>query len=330
MPLVRARVSRSLERAWAEGAGLVGELAQLDDHGVGGDDLGPGGLGCVAEGEERGDAGAGEGRELLGRAAEVLGRDADVPHQGGALVGELLEAAHRQPDLGQGPGSFWNWRARSSLRSAVASPAMRGVAEEAGDRRAVAGQRLEDGVPVAGERGELGVLVGEDLEDAVGLAQGGVGAVDDLAELVAAGREAGSEVVEDEAEAVAVGDAVDVLEQVEVHRLAVVLQRQQALALAGPPSGISSSSGGGSEPGRAAGSGCSPRSVSPISDCGRMMQEASSRKSLKPSSSIRMTTTALPGSGAGRPRGWPPRRARRHPPTRSCRPWRRRSGPPRP
>ena len=51
----------------------------------------------------------------------------------------------------------------------------------------------------------------------------GVGAVDDLAELVAPGGEAGSEVVEDEAEAVAVGDAVDVLEKVEVRRLAVVL-----------------------------------------------------------------------------------------------------------
>ena len=74
MPLVRARVSRSLERAWAEGPAWSVSWRSSTITAVGGDDLGPGGLGGVAEGEEGGDAGAGEGRELLGRAAEVLGR----------------------------------------------------------------------------------------------------------------------------------------------------------------------------------------------------------------------------------------------------------------
>jgi hypothetical protein len=40
---------------------------------------------------------------------------------------------------------------------------------------------------------------------------------------------------------------------------------------------------------------------SPISDCGRMMQLASARKSLKPESVMSMTTTALPGTAWGPP-----------------------------
>ena len=158
-------------------------------------------------------------------------RGADVLHQGGPLVGEAAQVLHRRPDLAQGLGELLQLGLEvvAALGGGLAGDG--GVAEEAGDAGAVLGQRLQHRVAVAGEAGELVVLVGEDLQHAVGLAQGGVGAVDDLAEVVAAGREAGAEVVEDEPEAVAVGGAVDVLDQVEVDGLAVVLQRQQALAL---------------------------------------------------------------------------------------------------
>ena len=81
-------------------------------------------------------------------------------------------------------------------------------------------------VAVARQAGELAVLESEDVEHPVGLAQGRVGAVDHLAEVVAPRGEAGAEVVEDQAEAVAIGHALDVLDQVEVDRCAVVLQRQ--------------------------------------------------------------------------------------------------------
>ena len=40
---------------------------------------------------------------------------------------------------------------------------------------------------------------------------------------------------------------------------------------------------------------------SPISDCGRIRHEASSRKSWKPPSVISITTTALPGTACGPP-----------------------------
>ena len=228
---------------------------------------------------------------------------ADVLHERGPLVGEAAKVLHRRRGPGAGSrGTSASWASRSSPRSAVAWPAMAALRKKPVTLVAVLGQRLQHGVAVAGEAGELVVLVGEDLEHAVGLAQGGVGAVDDLAEVVAAGGEAGAEVVEDEAEAVAVGGAVDVLDQVDVDGLAVVLERA---AGAGPPPARRPRS----PPARAAARwpaargwvGVQSTSFSPISDCGRMMQEASSRKSLKPSSVMFMTTTALPGTGCAPP-----------------------------
>ena len=47
--------------------------------------------------------------------------------------------------------------------------------------------------------------------------------------------------------------------------------------------------------------GVQSMNFSPISDCGRIRQLASVRKSLKPESLIFMTTTALPGTAWGPP-----------------------------
>ena len=66
----------------------------------------------------------------------------------------------------------------------------------------------------------------------------------------------------------------------------------------GSPSGITASSGGGSEPGARSCVGSHSTNFSPSSDCGRTRHDASSRKSWNAGSSIRSTRTALPGSGA--------------------------------
>ena len=63
------------------------------------------------------------------------------------------------------------------------------------------------------------------------------------------------------------------------------------------PSAIGSSGGGGSVPAARGWVGSHSTNFSPISDCGRIKQLASSRKSWNAGSSIRSTTTALPGSG---------------------------------
>ena len=121
----------------------------------------------------------------------------------------------------------------SSRRSAAACPATVALLMKLGDAVLLAGQRREHGVGVDGELRQALVLLGEDRQHAIGLLQRRVGPLDHLAERVATGGEAGAEVVEDQPEAIDLGLAGDVVEQVEVDGLAVVLERQEALPLAG-------------------------------------------------------------------------------------------------
>ena len=107
-----------------------------------------------------------------------------------------------------------------------------GLVDEVGDVRLVAGQRAQDLVAVLGQLGERLVLVGEDLQDLVGLLEGRVGLPDRLAQLRAVGGQAGAELVDDDREALAVGQPHDVAHQVEVDRLDRLGVGQQVLALA--------------------------------------------------------------------------------------------------
>ena len=64
------------------------------------------------------------------------------------------------------------------------------------------------------------------------------------------------------------------------------------------PSGICSSAGGGCVSGARGWVGSHSTYFSPSSDCGRIRQEASVRKSWKPESLMLSTATALPGSSS--------------------------------
>ena len=121
---------------------------------------------------------------------------------------------------------------RSSPRSAVAWATELELLDERADVAALAGERRERGVGVAREVGQHLVLRRQDLEDLVDLPERRVGAADDLVDLLAAAGEAGPQLGEDQREPLAVGQAHDVVDQVEVDRLLGVLDRQQVLALA--------------------------------------------------------------------------------------------------
>ncbi len=69
----------------------------------------------------------------------------------------------------------------------------------------------------------------------------------------------------------------------------------------GSPSGICFSGGGGLLPGARGRVGRQSTNFSPISDCGRIRQVASWRKSWKPGSVMFMTMIALPGFSTGLP-----------------------------
>ena len=69
----------------------------------------------------------------------------------------------------------------------------------------------------------------------------------------------------------------------------------------GSPLGICFSAGGGCWPGARGSVGVQLTYFSPISDCGRISQLASSRKSWKPGLSISSSITALPGTSLNLP-----------------------------
>ena len=85
---------------------------------------------------------------------------------------------------------------------------------------------------VAGQLGELVALVGEDAEQGVDVAQDRVGPLDQDLEVLAAPGQAGAEFVEDQPEALRVGQRLDVVDQVRVDAGAAAAERQQVLAFA--------------------------------------------------------------------------------------------------
>ena len=221
----REVLARALGRA-RQGPGLA------DDR-VGGRELRTGRLGGVSE------AGHGHGRGVRERAQglrRVGQRGCRAVERRGhreRRLREPLELAERRAQLTQEAREAREGELEVGSALGRRGGGLAGVADERGDVVALAAQRRQDPLRVRREVGELASLAGEDREHPVAVAQGRVGAADDLGELVAAGGKAGAEVVEDQAQALARRHPHHVLDQVDVDRLAVVLERQQVLAVAG-------------------------------------------------------------------------------------------------
>ncbi len=211
----------------------LGQGADLAQHGVGGDEVRGRRLGCIAEARESAGTGVREGLEQAVHPGQRRGRVAKVGEHGRRRVAEAAQLRHRRAQLAQEAGE-----ASEALFEVFAALGRRlggdrRLVDEAGDALALARERAEDRVGVDRELHELAVLAGERRQDLVRFPQRRVRALDDLRELVAAGGEAGAEIVEDQAEAVRIGLFHDVVDEVEVDRLAVLLERQQILPLAG-------------------------------------------------------------------------------------------------
>ena len=198
-------------------------------------------------------------------------------------------------------GSFASDSSSSSPRSVVASAAAHRVGEEAGDAGAVAGERLEDLLTVDGELGQFVTLVVELLDQGRRVAQDRVGALDDLLEVLATTGERRPQFVEDQAEALCVGQALDVVDQVRIDAGAVALDRQQVLTGAGLAVRDLLEGWRRRSPRGSWLVGRQSTTFSPISDWGRITQLASRRKSVKPSSLILSTSRALPGASTRLP-----------------------------
>ena len=123
---------------------------------------------------------------------------------------------------------------RAGLRSAVAWPAIAALWKKPVMCARFSRQRLQHRVAVLRQAGELLVLAGEDGEDPVGLAQRRIGAVDRPRRGPGRARRGPPpRSLRISRKRSRVGQPLDVVDQVEVDRLAVVLERQEVLAGAG-------------------------------------------------------------------------------------------------
>ena len=208
------------------------QVARLPDHRIGGAQRRPRLLGGVAEAGERTDPGVREWLQSPSGPGQRRRRFAEVAEDRRRLVAERAELDHGRAQLAQEAREPCErlLQLGAARRGGLADG--RRLVDERGDVLALPGQRTQDHVGVGRQALERAVLPGEDGQDLVRLAQRGVRALDDLRQLVTPRREAGAEVVQDQPEAIGIGLAHDVVDQVEVDRLPVLLERQEALALA--------------------------------------------------------------------------------------------------
>jgi hypothetical protein len=144
------------------------------------------------------------------------------------------EARHRRAQLAQELGELLDvlLEVRAALRGRLSH--LGGARERPRDVAALARQRREDRVAVAGEVLQRLVLRGEDRQHAVDLLERRIGPADHGADVLAAAGDGRAELVDDQRQAFAVGQPQRVVDQVEVDRLLGVLHRQEVLALARP------------------------------------------------------------------------------------------------
>ena len=224
MPPVSSKLAVSASRSSPTGLGLLAEPRRSWISGRALDQRRPAELERVAEAREGSRAPLGETcpapRIRRPRSGAAAPRSAEDRR---ALVGEPLEVGHQRPQLAQEGRQPVDAAADVVAALGGGLRGLVGLDDEVGDTcsrsRASGAERR---VGVARQPREHAVLAGQDREHLVGLAQRRVGAVDDLVELLAAAGEAGAELVEQDREALAVGQAHDVVDQVEVDRRARV------------------------------------------------------------------------------------------------------------
>ena len=210
----------------------AGHVAGLLDDRVGGAEGRARRFGGVAEGLE-GDGGRrGERAQVAGRFGQRRGRLVEVGEDRRGRIGEAFEVVHRGPELAQELGELAEARFQFGAAFGGRLAGGAGVGEEPGDVLALFGERAGHALGVGGELGQFVALLVEDFEQAVGVAKIGVGALDRRRDVRSPPGQGGAEFVEDQPEALRVGQRVDVVDQVGVDAGAVVLDRQQPLARA--------------------------------------------------------------------------------------------------
>jgi hypothetical protein len=146
----------------------------------------------------------GERLEVVEEALDLPGAQREVAQRGTLCVDGLAELGHGRAQLAQEAGQ--PPEARGDLvvarRRDLRGPAC--LADEAAEVGAVVGQLADDLVGVRGQIGQDVVLLGEDGEDLVRLAQGRARAAQARVEVLGVARDGGAQLGDDEAQALAV------------------------------------------------------------------------------------------------------------------------------
>src|SRR3954468_3632474 len=191
-----------------------GEGAELGDDRRRGLDGTVARLRCAAQRPEGRPRGVGEGPELVEEGRQLPGRCVEVAQRRALVVGYLAEGLHRRLQLLEEAGQL------AQAGRDVAAPLGRGLrgvlglGDEAPDVLAVGREVAHHLVGVDREIAEDPVLRTQRGEHLVGLAQGGAGAADGCVEVLGVARHAGAQRADDEAQALAVGAAQDVVDEV--------------------------------------------------------------------------------------------------------------------
>ena len=173
-----------------------------------------------------------EARDFLERVVDPGRRLFQRGERRGRFFGEVLQLFHLRRELFEERREQFEValqraaRVRGRLRDGVA------LDDEVRHAFAHPRERRERDVRIDRQFRQHRVLVGEDLQDLVEFLQRRVRAADHHVEVAAAAGEARAEFVEDDRQALAFGEVVDVPEQVDVDRAVGVRDRQQVLARA--------------------------------------------------------------------------------------------------
>ncbi len=218
----RPPVERMLESSDGEVARerlhRAAERLQLRQKRLGGNERRPDLLGGLAEALEVLRRAGGERPGVLERAVDAGGRDAEVGEGRRGLFGELFELFEVGTELAQEDGEFVQVFGELAPVAGGGGRHGVGLGEEFGELAAVASERDERAVAFDGEVAEHLVLGGEDAEHLFQFAQRRVGAVQNRVQVAAPTGEAGAEFVDDDRQALVLGQVVDVVEQVHVDR----------------------------------------------------------------------------------------------------------------
>ena len=194
--------------------GGLGELVEVRDRGVGRLDRDLAGRRGLAQGPDRRKRGVGERREVAQELVEVARGGVEVREHRLVGVGGGSELGHRRAQLLEQPRQALDRQAQVRALSGGVARGVAGLDDEPVDLLGVVGERRDHRVRVRRQLLERVRVVGQQVEQVVGLGQRRDGPAQGRLQVARPARDGGAQLVDDQREALPVGQPHDVLNEV--------------------------------------------------------------------------------------------------------------------